>query len=104
MNEQTRRGIEQKDTIKQIEELKKLSSLLTEGITISLSVALHREMLEDMELPREVKVSSLLEGWVLEIEDKNARYRGEPLIRRRLILAFLTFLLNNSEKFKGGLI
>lgn len=71
---------------------------------MSLSVCLHREMLEDNELPREVKVSSLLEGWVLEIEDKNARYRGEPLVRKRLILAFLTFLLNGSEKYKGGLI
>ena len=45
LNEQTRRGIEQKDMIKQIEEFKKLSSLLTEGLTVCLSVALHREML-----------------------------------------------------------
>jgi hypothetical protein len=51
-----------------------------------------------------VKVSSLLEGWVLEVEDKVSRYRGESLTRKRLLWVCLNYLSAQGDRVKGSLI
>lgn len=71
---------------------------------MALAVQAYREFLEDNEGAKEIKISSLIEGWVLEIDDKQAKYRGDHFNRRRLVTAYLNFFVFNSDKVKGGLI
>jgi hypothetical protein len=87
-----------------VEDSRKHLGYLTEGLVIALSILTHREYLEDSEGVKEIKISSLLEGWVLEIDEKQARYRGEHFQRRKLVAAYLNFLVFHSDKIKGTLI
>jgi hypothetical protein len=104
VNEQMRRSLETKEISKQVEDSRKHLGYMTEGLFIALSILAHREYLDDNEGVKEIKVSSLLEGWVLEIDEKQAKYRGENFQRRKLVIAYLNFLVFNSDKIKGSLI
>ena len=61
---------------KRVEDSCKHLGYLTEGLIIGLSVLAHREYLQQNEGIKQIKISSLLEGWVLEIDEKQAKYRG----------------------------
>jgi hypothetical protein len=66
-------------------------------------MAISREVAEEG-LNEPIKISSLIEGWVLEIEDKAAKYRGELIQRRKLLWVCLNFLSYQGDKVKGGVI
>lgn len=87
-----------------MEDIRKHLGYVTEGVCVSLAVISYREFLEDNEGIKDIKISSLLEGWVLEIDEKQAKYRGEHLNRRKLVVAYLNFLIFHSDKIKGTLI
>ena len=49
------------------------------------------------------KVASILEGWVIEVDEK-VRYRGEYLSRRVLYQLALEHFVKMGDKIKGGII
>ncbi len=75
ITEQQRKGFQIRDMFKMLEELRKHVSIITEGLSIALAVGIAREA-ADQNMGETVKVSSLIEGWVLEIEEKTGKYRG----------------------------
>jgi len=51
-----------------------------------------------------IKVSSLLEGWVLELDEKSYKYRGDFIQRRKLATLCLNYIVFHTDKIKGSLI
>ena len=76
---------------------------MNEGISISLAVAIAREVNEDPS-GEPIKISSLLEGWVLETEERLSRYRSEHMPRKKLLWVALNFLSTQGDKVKGSLL
>ncbi len=68
-----------------------------------LSTSLWREHQEE-HTSEIYKISSILEGWVIEIDEKNAKYRGEHLTRKKLLTHVIDFYIKFTDRIKGSLI
>ena len=76
---------------------------MTECLNIALAIGLSRETAEEVN-SEPIKISSLIEGWVIEIDDKYAKYRGELLQRKKLLWVCMNFMSYQGDKVKGNLI
>ena len=75
---------------------------MNESLTICLAGALWRETIEEK---GNCKIASILEGWVIEVDEKEKiRYRGEYLSRRVLYQLALEHFVKMGDKIKGGII
>ena len=91
-----------KSSSSHIEGMFRLLTEMNETLTICLAGGLWRETIEEK---GSCKIASILEGWILEVDEKEkARYRGEYLSRRVLYQLALEHFVKYGDKIKGGII